>query len=104
MRPPTTPSFPRLPIGRRGEALFVAMLLGPTFGGCAREHRQITPTTLGTDLKRMPRGKMTPYPWPGQSIVKATPPSPRIGGPGPVDPDAAMASGERPPGYLGTSN
>ncbi len=48
-------------------------LLGLALGGCRHEHREITPTTLGTDLRRMPRGQMTPFAWPGQSIVKNSP-------------------------------
>jgi hypothetical protein len=65
---------------------------GLILGGCHGEPRQITPTTLGTDLTRMPRGKMTPFPWPGQSIVKTSP----TGKPdqAKVDPNAATASGE----------
>ncbi len=90
MRPNTPPGLARLPIGcRRGPWLALALLGLASSWGCARERREITPTTLGTDLQSMPRGKMTPYPWPGQSIARATP-SP---GSPTNDPEAALASG-----------
>jgi hypothetical protein len=80
----------------RRSLVFAALLCGLVLGGCHPERRQITPTTLGTDLKRMPRGQMTPYSWPGQDIVKATPPATTTRPPGEatIDPGAAMASGE----------
>ncbi len=71
--------------GRTLPRLAVAFLGFASCWGCARERHQITPTTIGTDFKRMPRGKMTPFPWPGQDISRATP--------APVDPQAALASG-----------
>jgi hypothetical protein len=92
MRSGSPTALPRLPFGRRGGALLAMAAVGLFAAGCARERREITPSTLGTDLKRMPRGRMTPYPWPGQSIVRAPA---RTGGPT-VDPDASMASGGLP--------
>ena len=38
--------------------------------GCARNHSQITPTTTGTDLRNIPRGRMTPLPFPGSSLAR----------------------------------
>jgi hypothetical protein len=96
MRTADPSALSRLPIGRVG-ALFALVLLGLTSGGCARERHEITPTTLGTDFNRTPRGKMTPFPWPGLDIVKAAPGSPAAAGPATVDTAAALASGERPP-------
>ena len=94
MRPDAPPGLARLPIGwRRGFWLALAAL-GVLFQGCAGEKHQITPTTLGTDLSRMPRGKMIPFPWPGQSISQATP---RPKAPT-ADPEVAAASAGRPPG------
>jgi hypothetical protein len=70
------------------------LLSGIVLGGCHPERRQITPTTLGTDQRTIPRGTMTPYPWPGQDIVKATPtPTAKPVGEPTTDPNAAMASG-----------
>ena len=89
MRNAALAALSRLPVGSRGGAFFAVTLLGLVGQGCARERHQITPTTLGTDLKRMPRGKMTPFPWPGVDLVKA---KPRPGGPT-ADPDALMTSG-----------
>jgi hypothetical protein len=92
MRTGSPLALSRLPVGESVGALFAWVLLGLVFGGCARERHEITPTTLGTDLKRMPRGKMTPFPWPGQDIVNAAPRMPSAAGPGPVDAQAARAS------------
>jgi hypothetical protein len=95
MRPNTPPGLARLPIGRRRGLWLALGLLGlASSWGCARDRQQITPTTLGTDLKRMPRGQMKPYPWPGQSIAQA---KPRPGSPT-TDSEAALASGARPLG------
>jgi hypothetical protein len=95
MRPEDLSALPRPAFGGRRRALLALTLLGLVSGGCARGRHEITPTTLGTDLERMPRGKMTPFPWPGQSISKADPRTGQVEGPT-VDPDASMASGERP--------
>jgi hypothetical protein len=80
--------------GRRaGVALAVAIVaLGPT--SCARERRQITPTTLGSNLRAAPRGRMITPPWPGNDLVRAKG-HPAPGGP-PADPEAATASAEAP--------
>jgi hypothetical protein len=85
---------PSIPVRRK--ALLALAMLGLISEGCAHERHEITPTTLGTDLKRMPRGKMTPFPWPGQSIVSTTPRPGRLDGPT-IDPNASMASGEIAP-------
>jgi hypothetical protein len=95
MQPNTAPGLASLPIGRRrGPWLALAFLVLASSWGCANKRHEITPTTLGTDLKRMPRGKMTPFPWPGQSIVQAIP---RPQSPT-TDPEAALASATRSPG------
>lgn len=52
-------------------------------GGCASD-RQYTPTTQGTDLSTLPRGRMTPQPFPGVDLV-------RKGGQEPSDPGVRMA-------------
>ena len=39
-------------------------------GGCARDRAEITPTTLGTDLTALPRGRMTPQAFPGTDLVR----------------------------------
>ena len=39
--------------------------------GCTRDQTRITPSTSGTDLRSMPRGKMTPLPFPGSSLAAA---------------------------------
>jgi hypothetical protein len=57
--------------------------------GCAGEERQITPTTLGTDFRTIPRGQMRPYPWPGSDLSRATPDEGRST----LDPETAPASG-----------
>ncbi len=94
MRNASFEALARLPVGGLGGALFVVVLLGLAGPGCARDRHEITPTTLGTDLSRSPKGRMIPFPWPGQDIVKR---ASRPGSPT-ADPDAALASGERPPG------
>ena len=93
MRSATNPALPRRPAGSRGGASLVVVALGLIAGGCARDRHEITPTTLGTDLRRIPRGTMTPFPWPGVDLVKDSPPSNRIDGRGMFDPEAATASG-----------
>ena len=45
------------------------LLVGLTLAGCTRDHTRITPTTSGTDLRNMPRGRMTPQPFPGSSLA-----------------------------------
>lgn len=80
--------------GRRfGVSLALAIVaLVPT--GCARDRGRITPTTSGTDLRAMPRGRMIPQPFPGSSLARsearALPRGPT------ADPDAATASAEAP--------
>jgi hypothetical protein len=95
MRPEDLSALPRPPFEGRRRALLALTMLGLISGGCARERHEITPTTLGTDSTKRPRGKMTPFPWPGQDIVKADPRPGQVDGPT-VDPNASMASGERP--------
>ncbi len=51
-------------------ALACGLIIG-TLPGCGRERRQITPTTTGTDLRAMPRGRMTPLPFPGSSLARS---------------------------------
>ena len=75
-------------------SLLLALLGLAGCWGCARERREITPTTLGTDWKTVPKGTMQPYPWPGQDVSRATP---RPSG-STTDPQAALASGDGPPG------
>ena len=61
---------------RRGASLAVVLAaLAPS--GCARDRGQITPTTLGTDLQAMPRGRMIPQPFPGSSLARPAPAPPR---------------------------
>jgi hypothetical protein len=83
-----------IPGGRAGVFLAVLMVaLGPS--GCARDRRQITPTTLGTDFRAIPRGRMIPPLFPGNDLARAKA-RPAPGGPA-ADPDAATASAEAPP-------
>jgi hypothetical protein len=95
MQSNTRKGLDRPSIGRRGPWLVPSLLVFAWSSGCAGERREITPTTLGTDFSKAPRGKMIPFPWPGQSIVKSPA---RSDSPGSVDPQASLASGERPPG------
>src|SRR5438270_618683 len=85
----------------RGRAIVLgavaAVACGFLFEGCAEDKHRITPTTLGTDFRRVPRGKMKPFPWPGVDLARTSPPSTRVEGPGTVDPEAATASGEHKP-------
>ena len=69
-----------------GPVAFVA--LAPP--GCARDRRQITPTTSGTDLRAMPWGRMTPQPFPGSSLARSARSEPA------TDPGAAAASVDMP--------
>jgi len=57
-------------VDRRSISL-VLLFLGTLTPGCARDRSQITPTTTGTDLRNIPRGRMTPLPFPGSSLAKA---------------------------------
>jgi len=50
-------------------SLLLLLLLAPP--GCARDRAQITQTTSGTNLRAMPRGRMTPQPFPGSSLADA---------------------------------
>ncbi len=45
--------------------LVVALLGMLAPAGCQSDHAMITPSTTGTDLRNMPRGRMTPLPFPG---------------------------------------
>ncbi len=69
-------------------ALLALGLAASASPGCAHDRGRITPTTSGTDLKAMPRGRMIPQPFPGSSLARRAPGSPRI------DPAASVASGE----------
>ncbi len=64
------------------------LALGALAPGCARDRSQITPTTSGTDLRNIPRGRMTPQAFPGSSLARA--------GQGDPATIAAKASGEAP--------
>ncbi len=75
---------------RSHAAILAPLLLGLACPGCARDRGQITPTTSGTDLKAMPRGRMTPQPFPGSSLAAAGPRQPES------DPAAMPASGDAP--------
>jgi hypothetical protein len=80
-----------MPGRRAGVVLaFVIVALAPS--GCAHDRGQITPTTSGTDLRAMPRGRMTPQPFPGSSLALAKA-RPAPGGPA-ADPDAVTTSAE----------
>ncbi len=71
-------------------ALLAFVLLAPAIAGCGRERRQITPTTTGTDLVNIPRGKMTPLPFPGSSLARSGAPRPT------ADPATTPASAADP--------
>ena len=73
--------------------VLAAMALAPT--GCARGRGQITPTTTGTDLRAMPRGRMIPQPFPGSSLARGPARAARVGPT--ADPEATTASAEGPP-------
>ncbi len=81
-----SPIDPPEPLRKAGVLLSLA-LLAP---GCARDRGQITPTTTGTDLSAMPRGRMTPLPFPGSSLAHSA--QPVSGGPT-SDPGTSVASG-----------
>jgi hypothetical protein len=74
------------PILARGGRWLAPSLLGLLVAGCARDRHEITPTTLGID--QTPRGRMTPFPWPGQDLTRTTSPSKNPT----TDPEAALAS------------
>lgn len=93
MQPEIHQGTARHPIERRAGALLSLMLLVTVCQRCARDRHQVTPGTLGTDLKRMPRGQMTPFPWPGVDLARTTPQPGRWEGPK-TDPKAEMASGK----------
>ena len=71
---------------------------GMTAPGCTPEKRQITPTTSGTDLRNIPRGRMTPQPFPGSSLAQTpkttTGPHSRFGPPTDSATITAAASNE----------
>ncbi len=83
LKPPRRRPSPAL---RRIAALAGLASLGLAPTGCARDRGEITPTTLGTDLKQRPRGRMQPFAWPGQDIVRARPAA---------EPGVALTSGGR---------
>ena len=62
-------------ISSRTAILFLLISAGAIPLGCTPGKREITPTTTGTDLKNMPRGRMTPLPFPGSSLARVTPQS-----------------------------
>jgi hypothetical protein len=74
--------------GRRVGVFLAVVLVALAPSGCAGDRGRITPTTSGTDLKAMPRGRMTPQPFPGSSLARA---SARPGPGGPAD-DAEVAT------------
>ena len=78
--------------------LILALAAGLLAPGCASEKRQITPTTLGTDLRTLPRGRMTPQPFPGSDLARSKPLRPAAART--LDPATALATaegGEAPP-------
>ncbi len=77
--------------------LALALLaLGTVTPACTPGKRMITPTTTGTDLRNMPRGRMTPLPFPGSDLARATSrpglDAPRGGLHPPTDPATIAAS------------
>lgn len=75
-----------------------------TLLGCRADRARITPTTTGTDLRNLPRGKMTPLPFPGSDLARSGDgpilPTPDPDGPRRrprVDPTVVTAAGA-PPG------
>ncbi len=87
---PTSPFAPRPGPRRLRDAAasgLILVLAGPGLAGCARDRGAITPTTTGTDLSRLPRGRMTPQPFPGSSLADRD-----VAGPG------RAAEGRTPPG------
>jgi len=61
-----------MPTSARPTLALVLLALGTLPLGCARDRSQITPTTTGTDLRNIPRGRMTPLPFPGSSLARAS--------------------------------
>lgn len=86
--PPAPPTARTTPPSR-WIAVVAALIVGGA-PGCGRERRMITPTTTGTDLTTMPRGRMTPLPFPGSSLARAGSPAP------PGDPETVPASAVAP--------
>lgn len=70
-------------VPRRSPLALVLLLLGLGTLGCARDHGRITPTTSGTDLRNLPRGRMTPQPFPGSDLARNARPA---ASPLPTDP------------------
>lgn len=57
---------------------------------CAPGRRRITPTTTGSDLRALPRGRMAPPPFPGSSLARVDRAGPATG-----DPAATTAAATR---------
>ena len=76
--------------GRRPGVVLAVVIVALAPSSCAHERAMITPTTLGTNLRTMPRGRMIGPPFPGTDLARAKA-RPAPGGPT-ADPDAATAS------------
>ena len=61
--------MPTLAAARLALAL---LLLGTVAPACTPSKRMITPTTTGSDLRNLPRGRMIPQPFPGNDLVRST--------------------------------
>lgn len=59
---------PTLNLGPARVALALGVL-GLIAPGCTPDRRRITPTTSGSDLRHLPRGRMSPQPLPGTDLV-----------------------------------
>lgn len=81
------PPIPRPNPARIALTLALGVLATGLFTpGCAPDRRRITPTTLGTDLRRLPGGRMSVQPFPGTDLA-------RRAGSATLDPAATLASG-----------
>ena len=74
-------------MSRRSSPLVAALAGLAGLAGCKADHSRITPTTTGTALRDMPRGRMTPLPFPGSSLARARPGGTKL------DPAAMATSG-----------
>ncbi|WP_435015378.1 hypothetical protein TA3x_002916 [Tundrisphaera sp. TA3] len=55
---------------RQAATAGLAWLAAVAIAGCAGDRAEITPTTQGTDLSRVPAGRMVPQPFPGSSLAR----------------------------------
>ncbi|WP_435011480.1 hypothetical protein P12x_002792 [Tundrisphaera lichenicola] len=75
---------------RRAWSISAVVLVALADSGCARDRREITPTTQGTNFEGVPRGRMIAQPFPGSSLARSRSRPARVESP--IDPETAAAS------------